>query len=102
MSIIVTRHDGAVEWLESHGISGEVISSLSDERIDELREGDAVYGVLPFHLIVEVLKRGAFVSIIQFTSAPPRGRELTREDMEGIASLHQVKLRGRLSLEKEF
>ncbi len=78
-NLIVTRHPGAVEWLQQRGISGEVVASLDE---NALPEGVRVYGVLPLMLACELLKRGNEVYIIQF---PPRrvynGQELTAEEM---------------------
>jgi CRISPR-associated protein Csx16 len=81
MNIIVTRHTGAVEWLQRKGFEGEIISSLDES---SLPKEQVVIGVLPLTLAVELLKRRNDVYIIQFPprSNGPRGVELDADEME--------------------
>jgi len=78
---IVTRHLGAVEWLKSKGIEGEVIQHLS---LEDINKGDKIYGVLPIHIAKEALDRGAevYMLILPNITHNARGRELTPEEMD--------------------
>lgn len=78
---IVTRHEGAKDFLRSKGYEGRVIEQFSPEMAEK---GDLVIGVLPVQLIDEVLRRGArFISIIM-PDVPEdmRGKELSPSQME--------------------
>jgi len=82
-TLIVTRHPGAVAWLQSRGVEGDIVSHLDPGQVGA---GDRVYGVLPVHLIDECLRRGAEVFILQLPQIPPelRGKEITAEDMDRL------------------
>jgi len=90
--VIVTRHAGAVEWLRRRGIEGEVVASLDEAN---LPSGMDVYGVLPLHLAVELLRRQCRVFLIQFPArGGPRGQELSADEMEaGGACLYRFGLK---------
>jgi len=78
--IIVSRHQGAIEFVESSGFSGEVVEHFS---IEMVTPGMVVVGVLPIHLAAEVLNRGGRFYQIIMPSVPQemRGQELTPEQM---------------------
>jgi len=80
-TLVVTRHQGAVAWLQEKGFRGEVVSHLSPEMVDE---GDTVVGVLPIHLVWDLKRREARVIILVLPQVPPekRGQELGPEQME--------------------
>ena len=78
---IVTRHAGAIRWLASRGIRGEVIPHLDIETIEK---GDRIFGVLPLNIIREALARGAEVHLVTLPTLAfkERGQELSPKKME--------------------
>ncbi|MEH6626617.1 MAG: CRISPR-associated protein Csx16 [Motiliproteus sp.] len=80
--IFVTRHAGAIAWLQEQGIAPCVIKSHIE--LGDIRAGDSVYGVLPIHWIAEIslLDAEYFHLVIPVTS-DLRGKELT------VAQLNQ-------------
>ena len=78
--LIVSRHQGAIEFVKSKGFNGDVVEQFSPEMI---KKGRIVIGILPVHLITEVLNRGARFIQIQLPEVPleMRGKELTPEQM---------------------
>ena len=75
--LIVSRHQGLVDWLKCEGIEGEVVSHVSDPSI---LEGRRVFGVLPLFLAVHA----ASVTEVAMPSLRPeqRGKDLTIEEMD--------------------
>jgi len=72
--LIVARHPGLVEFLESKGVTGEVITHATPEAV----RGKHVVGVLPLHLAVEA----ASVTEVVLTLTPEqRGKELSMEEV---------------------
>jgi len=53
--VIVSRHDGAISWLKSRGIVGEVHPAWKNENTNLLNKGDVVVGNLPLTMISEIL-----------------------------------------------
>lgn len=89
--LVVSRHAGAIEWLRQKGFTGEVVTHLTPEMV---QAGDTVIGVLPVHLVAELVKKGVKVFIIVMPQVPKemRGQELTAEQMEQFgAKLLEVK-----------
>ena len=89
-TIIVTRHPGAVEFIQDAGFEGEVIEHFTPEMVEE---GMIVVGVLPVHLIGEVLEKGGRYVHVVMPQIPQemRGHELTTEQMrEYGATLMEV------------
>lgn len=74
--VIITRHNGAVEWLRRMGITGEVIAHATE---DDVR-GRHVVGAVPMHLAAIA----ASVTTIDMPnlSADLRGVDLTPEQMD--------------------
>jgi len=61
-TVIISRHSGAIEWLRSKGIEGEVIEHLS---IKDLTGNERIYGVLPLPLIKEAMDKRCEVNILK-------------------------------------
>ena len=82
--IAVTRHRGAVEWLERNGYKGvEATKHLPRHRIDRLQPGDVVVGTLPVHLIADICHLGAeYWHLAMHIPAELRGAELSADDMD--------------------
>ena len=78
-TIIVTRHPGLVEWLERHGITGEVKASVT---LDDIK-GKHVVGALPAH----IAQWAAYVtSVDYFCPFEMRGKDLTADDLESYGA----------------
>ena len=89
-TIIVTRHPGAIEFIRDAGFEGEVIEHFTPEMVEE---GIMVVGVLPVHLIGEILEKGGRYVHVVMPQIPQemRGQELTTEQMrEYGATLMEV------------
>lgn len=73
--VIVTRHQGAVEWLKSQGIEGKVISHADADAV----RGKVVIGNIPLNLAA----LAAVVMSIEMPNIKPedRGRDLTSDEM---------------------
>ena len=73
--IIVTRHEGAVEWLRRQGIEGKVITHATGHDI----VGQNVVGVLPFHLAALA---NSITTIDMDLPIEYRGKDITPEQMD--------------------
>lgn len=80
-TIIVARHEGAVKWLNDKGITGEVISHVSDPSV---LDGNIAVGILPLNLAA----RAAEVWAIDLPNLPAelRGKELSPEQMDAAGA----------------
>ena len=79
--VIVSRHAGAVEWLESRrGITGKVIAHAAPEDV----RGKVVIGALPLHLAA-LAERVGSIDMPQLAAAD-RGRDLTPEEMDAAGA----------------
>jgi putative CRISPR-associated protein (TIGR02620 family) len=80
-ALIVTRHQGLVEWLRRNGVEGEVVTHVDDP---EMLRGKDVYGMLPYNL-------GALAKSVTIVSLPSlkleqRGKDLTPEEMDAAGA----------------
>jgi len=84
--VIITRHEGALRWLEAtYGgfVSNDPsmdptgIPILASASYQDVRN-KIVVGNLPLHLA----SQARAVNVIEFSGAPPRGSEYTAADME--------------------
>ena len=90
-TVIVSRHPGAIEWLRSKGIEGEVIEHLSTK---DLTGNERIYGILPLPLIKEAMNKGCEVNILVLPAIAfgQRGQELSPTEMdEAGAKILKVK-----------
>ena len=79
--VIVSRHEGAVKWLESRrGITGSVIAHATPEDV----RGKVVIGALPLHLAALTEAVGS----IDMPRLRPdqRGVDLSPEDMDAAGA----------------
>lgn len=89
MNYIITRHQGTVDWvrakLNGKGLDRDVFVAghLSNEMIMRMKKGDAVYGILPIHLIKRLLRKGVEYYHVVLPRVPRefRGRELSLEQV---------------------
>lgn len=87
-TVIVTRHQGMVAWLERHGITGAVLSHVGPADV----QGKIVVGVLPLHLAALAYE---IVTVdMPLLKPEQRGVDLTPEEMdEAGATLHRYVVR---------
>jgi len=83
-TIIVSRHKGAIKWLESKGIKGWIVEHIDNNIIEAIKEGYKVYGILPVPIIKQIMDKGAEVYLINLPAVAlgQRGKELTVEEMD--------------------
>lgn len=76
MVVIVSRHQGLIQWLAQRGISGDVITHASP---DDVR-GKDVIGNLPLHLA----SLAKSVTVVDMPNLPAdwRGKDLTPDQMD--------------------
>lgn len=90
MISIVTRHEGAVEWLRSKGYEGSVITHLEREQIT----GENIYiGVLPIPMVKTILDAGSrfLLLVLPDVAFSQRGMSMTPEEMD-LAGAHLVEV----------
>jgi CRISPR-associated protein Csx16 len=80
MVVIVSRHQGLVDWLAQRGIVGKVIAHATP---DDVR-GKDVIGNLPLHLASVALS----VTVVDMPNLPPelRGQDLSPEQMDQVGA----------------
>ena len=71
MNYIVTRHEGAVEWLHSKGYYGNVLPHLKQEQISE---GNTYIGVLPIPMVKAILDAGSRFLLLVLPDVAPSQR----------------------------
>lgn len=78
--VIVSRHQGLVEWLAKHGIVGTVIAHATAEQV----RGKHVFGVLPMHLAALAYT----VTVVDMPRLLPgqRGQDLTPAEMDAAGA----------------
>jgi len=77
---IVSRHQGAIQWILSKGFIGKILTHID---LDQVNTGDIVIGVLPIVLVKALIDKGATVYSLQLPLVPKelRGQELSVETM---------------------
>ena len=100
MIYVITRHDGAVQWLVEEGFvrrdEVQVIDHMTPALMEQLGDGDILIGVLPLDLAAQACERGARVVVIALPklTREMRGRELTADDMRAAgAQLREYQVR---------
>jgi len=77
---IVTRHPGAIEWLNDIGIIAD--HTVSDLEISVPQKGDTIVGILPVQHIATLNQRGVrYFHICQNLLPNDRVTELTSDQM---------------------
>jgi len=78
---LITRHDGAVDWVRGQGIS--IDQHVAHLVLNDIQAGDTVIGSLPVHLAAAVCARQA--TYMHLSLDPPyalRGKELSSIDLD--------------------
>lgn len=84
MNYFITRHSGALQWLEKQIAEPAVhLYHLDLDKVNDLKKGDQVIGNLPVNLIFTLCSRGVRYFHLEMTVPENlRGQELTSEKME--------------------
>ena len=85
-AVIITRHQGAVDWLAQQGITGVVTHHATPDVV----KGQDVIGNLP----LDLASLANTVTAILMPHLPPelRGKELSVEQMNQYATLKKFKV----------
>lgn len=76
----VSRHLGALDWMQREGIAYDHHVTHLDP--DDIQPGDTVVGSLPINLVAAVCERGAsYISLSVRLGAADRGHELSANDL---------------------
>lgn len=76
---MVTRHPGALQWLQAQGLQGRCVPHLDPQQVGP---GDRVIGTLPLHLVAAICERGAHYLHLSLDLTPElRGKELSAEQL---------------------
>lgn len=81
---LITRHPGALEWLNSK-VSGPVVHLSHLSQIELIKFGDTVVGTLPVNLVEVICRHGA--RYLHLTIEIPqalRGQELTAQQLSEL------------------
>lgn len=82
---IISRHAGAIEWLERQGVEGQQCQHLN---IEQVSPGDNVIGTLPINLAEKVCaKQAIYWHLSLEVPFVWRGRELTAEQMDEYGAI---------------
>jgi CRISPR-associated protein Csx16 len=85
LTILVTRHLGAIEWLKRQGNIAQLVVSHLDT--STLSPGDVVIGTLPINLVAEVCARGArYLHLSLHAPLDLRGQELTVDQLDSAGA----------------
>jgi CRISPR-associated protein Csx16 len=82
---VITRHDGALNWIQSQIPVDVVLSHL--EKDTPLIAGDCVVGLLPAHIAADLCAKGIrYFHLALDLPAHLRGVELTSEQMDSCGA----------------
>jgi CRISPR-associated protein Csx16 len=81
----VSRHPGAVEWAKRQGFAFD--RHVAHLILDDVREGDYVFGTLPVEFAAEVCRRGArFYALCFSVDESQRGVCLTADELIALGA----------------
>ncbi|MCD8512066.1 MAG: CRISPR-associated protein Csx16 [Nitrincola sp.] len=88
MNYFITRHSGALKWLEQQIAEPAIhLDHLDLVHVYELNRGDRVIGNLPVNLIFELCRRGVRYFHLQMVVPETlRGQELTSGQMTALGA----------------
>lgn len=88
---IVTRHEGAVQWLRSKGYDGSILPHLEREQV---AGGNVYIGVLPIPMVKAILDTGSrfLLLVLPDVAFSQRGRSMTPAEMD-LAGAHLVEVK---------
>lgn len=79
-TIIITRHNGLVDWLSQRGITGTVIASATP---DDVR-GKHVIGALPLHLAALAID----ITTVDYNCPMDlRGKDLSAQQLDDLGAV---------------
>lgn len=84
----VSRHPGALQWMEQHGPAFDQHVPHLDPA--QVLPGDTVIGTLPVNLAAQVCARGAaYWHLALEVPAEARGRELSAQELQALGATLQ-------------
>ena len=84
----VSRHPGALQWMQQHGPAFDCHVPLLDP--PDVQRGDTVIGTLPVHLAAQVCARGAaYLHLVLAAPQEVRGRELSAQELLSLGATLQ-------------
>ena len=91
---VVTRHRGAIEWLQWR-LGSTPVTVLAHLEAADFRPGDRVCGVLPLAWAARICAQGASAHVLTYEAPETlRGKELTAADLRHLdAQLVQYDVR---------
>jgi putative CRISPR-associated protein (TIGR02620 family) len=92
--IIVSRHRPLVEWLNQHGITGDIIEHVTDPAV---LDGADVFGILPLHLAA----RAASVTEVSMPNLTLEQRQKNAKGDMGVAEMDAAGARLRKFIVRE-
>lgn len=87
-TVVVSRHPGAVEWLEKQGVVADVtLTHLSEADLASFRVGDSVVGILPIEFAGRLCEKGVRCAVISLPlEETQRGRELNCQQLDAAGA----------------
>jgi CRISPR-associated protein Csx16 len=84
--IFVTRHQGAIDWLNAwardHGVEAQVRAHFEDADVANVQPGDRIAGPLPVQIIAAINTRGGrYLHIEMDLPLDARGKPLSAAEM---------------------
>ncbi len=88
MIYLVTRHLGAIEWLQRNNVIVDI--QCEHLNVDKINSGDVVVGILPVHLAAKVCELGGRYMHLCINIPPEeRGKELSADLMQKLGAYIQ-------------
>lgn len=87
-TVVVSRHPGAVEWLEKQGVVADAtLTHLSESDLANFHVGDNVVGILPIEFAGRLCEKGVRCAVISLAlEETQRGRELDCQQLEAAGA----------------
>jgi len=89
---VITRHQGAVDWLVQEGYikegEFEIVPHITSSLMSILAPGDVLIGVIPMDFAAQACEKGVRVFVIALPKMTKemRGKELSADDMRAAGA----------------
>ncbi|MDO4723850.1 MAG: CRISPR-associated protein Csx16 [Comamonadaceae bacterium] len=82
----ISRHPGAIQWMQTHGPAYDHHVAHLD--VTTIQAGDTVIGTLPINIAAQVCERGAQYWNLSLQMPPhARGQELSAEELQALGTM---------------
>jgi CRISPR-associated protein Csx16 len=79
MNVLVSRHQGTIEWAKTKATFDSILTHLN---LNEVNAGNCIYGNLPIHIAAQVCQlRARYFHLVLNLNENERGKELTAEQL---------------------